>query len=296
MTTKLKIGFIALCDCAALIVAKERGFFVEHGLNVELSKEPSWANIRDKVAFGVLDAAHMLAPMLLETSFGIGNVNVPLKTAFTLNHGGVGITLNKLAALSSHGTIGMVYPFSLHQYCLRSWMQREEIVADLVVVSPKDMMNALTAGHIQGYCVGAPWNNLAEKMGVGIRIGTPDMQDRMDKVLGVSSDWAHSHPETHLALLRAVAEASQWTQSPDNRREVAEILSRPAYLNVPADVVYSGLQEVTFSGANVNEPSLDDARWYWSQMQRWGQCGTLPLDEGRLRDIFDVGLYRMIKE
>ena len=296
MTTKLKIGFIALCDCAALIVAKERGFFAEQGLNVELSKEPSWANIRDKVAFGVLDAAHMLAPMLLETSLGIGNVRVPLKTAFTLNRGGVGLTVVKGQSLPSPAALAMVYSFSLHQYCLRSWMAKSEVAADLVVVAPQNMVAAMIAGQIHGFCVGAPWNNLAVKMGVGTRIDVHDMQHRMDKVLGVSQDWAQSHPDLHDAVLRAVMAASQWTQEPGNRREVAEILARPAYLNMSAEVIHSGLEEVTFHGDGVNVPSLEDARWYLSQMQQWGQCGSLVVEDAQLNDIFDATRVKTINK
>ena len=61
--TDLKIGFIPLTDCCVLAVAREKGLFTKAGLNVELSREASWANIRDKVCVGALDGAHMLAGM-----------------------------------------------------------------------------------------------------------------------------------------------------------------------------------------------------------------------------------------
>ena len=136
MTTKLKIGFVGLCDSAALIVGKERGFFAEQGLNVELSKEPSWANIRDKLACGILDAAHMLAPMVIEATIGAGNVHVPLMTAFTLSTGGMGITLGKDADLADQPVLAMVYPFSPHHYVLRSWMETQGITGEVVVIPP----------------------------------------------------------------------------------------------------------------------------------------------------------------
>ena len=75
--TKLTLGFIPLTDCAPLIVAKERGYFAQAGLEVELSKETSWSNVRDKVSIGILDGAHMLAPMPLASTLGLGPVESP---------------------------------------------------------------------------------------------------------------------------------------------------------------------------------------------------------------------------
>jgi nitrate/nitrite transport system ATP-binding protein len=59
--TELSLGFVPLTDCAPLVIAREKGFFAKHGLNVELSRESSWSNIRDKVCAGMLDGAQMLA-------------------------------------------------------------------------------------------------------------------------------------------------------------------------------------------------------------------------------------------
>ena len=64
MKQELRIGFLPLTDCAVLVAALERGFFEKYGLHVTLQREVSWANIRDRVAFGELDAAHMLPPCL----------------------------------------------------------------------------------------------------------------------------------------------------------------------------------------------------------------------------------------
>ena len=70
--TRLRLGFVPLCDAAPLLVAKDRGFFAEQGLEVELTREASWASIRDKVAVGALDGAQMLAPMPLAATLPLG--------------------------------------------------------------------------------------------------------------------------------------------------------------------------------------------------------------------------------
>ena len=289
MTTKLKIGFIALCDSAALIIAKERGFFAEQGLSVELCKEPSWANIRDKVAYGILDAAHMLAPMVLEATLGVGNVHVPLMSAVALSQGGVGITLTNIRPLPDKPVLAMVYPFSLHHYSLRHWMQGQKIEGDVVVVPPAQMVSSLSKGMIHGCCVGAPWNALAAQAGVGTRVALDPAQLRMDKVLGVAQGWAKTNPQQHAALIRAVVNASRWLEEASNQREAAEILAQPVYLQVAVDVIHQGLAEIHF----VTEPSLVDARWYLEQMQLWGQVATVSDAEHILGRLYDIDTYKM---
>ncbi|HWW24947.1 MAG TPA: ABC transporter substrate-binding protein, partial [Caulobacter sp.] len=93
----LTLGFIPLTDCAPLVVAKAQGYFAEEGLEVALSREASWATIRDKVAVGALDGAHMLAPMALAPA-GLegGSMLAPL----ALNQNGSAITVSiQLATL-----------------------------------------------------------------------------------------------------------------------------------------------------------------------------------------------------
>lgn len=289
MKTKLKIGFVGLCDSAALIVGKERGFFAEQGLSVELSKEPSWANIRDKLACGILDAAHMLAPMVLEATIGAGNVQVPLMSAFTLSTGGIGITLGRDAVLTDKPVLAMVYPFSAHHYVLRSWMEALGIAGEVVVIPPAQMVSSLAAGSIQGFCVGAPWNGVAENSGLGVRVALDQLPQRMDKVLGVTQDWSNAHPETHGALVKALLTAGHWVNDPDNHPEIAEILAQPAYLNLPPQIIQNGLAEINFVA---NAPSAQDGLWYLSQMQRWGQIGPIDQEQQIVGQIFCTDTYQ----
>ncbi|HLN25256.1 MAG TPA: CmpA/NrtA family ABC transporter substrate-binding protein [Patescibacteria group bacterium] len=316
--TRLKIGFVALCDSAPLVVAKERGFFVEQGLVVELSREPSWANIRDKLAVGLLDAAQMLAPMPLSATLGLGNVRAPVITALGLNMGGNAITLShgllermegtSAAALKAvidqdraagrpPLTLAMVYPFSPHNYELRLWLAGGGIDPDrdvrLVVVPPPQMVAWLAAGHIAGFCVGEPWNTVAAKLDLGRVVVTGrDIQDsRIEKVLGVREDWAEQHPQTHRALLRAVLLACRWVEG--NRAETAEIIAQPATLNAPLEVVRSCLEPSAGLSFLTNFPGQSQAAWYLDQMRRWGQ---LPADTDAAavaRQVYRGDLFRL---
>lgn len=272
--TALTLGFIPLTDCAPLVIAREHGHFAKYGLEVTLSKETSWANIRDKVALGILDGAQMLAPMPLAMTLGIGPIHKPMVTAFTLDLNGNAITVsNALYERMLHAdaaamarrpvsasalkavitadraagrpplTFAMVFPESTHNYELRYWMAAAGIDPDrdvrLVVVPPPQMVGQMERGNIDGYCVGEPWNALAVQAGIGRTLITKYeiWNNSPEKVLGVTQEWAEQYPHTHRALLLALLEAGRWLDEPDNRLEAAALIARSVYVNAPEHVV-----------------------------------------------------------
>jgi len=273
--SRLDIGIVPLTDCAAFVVALECGFFLENGLDVDLSMESSWATIRDKVSVGELDAAQMLAGMPIAASLGLAGVPTPMLTALSLDLNGNGITVSRalylemrarsgvadgdrlprdaaalrqvVAARAERGlpklTFGVVYPVASHNYELRYWMAAAGIDPDrdvnIVVVPPPHMVRHLEAGRIDGYCVGEPWNSLAIRRGIGCTVITNFelWNNNPEKVLGVTEDWARQHPATHAALIRSLVAACAWMDEPRNRDQVAEILSRPEYLGLDVDLV-----------------------------------------------------------
>lgn len=277
-SSTLRLGYIPLTDCAPLIVGLEKGFFAEQGLEVELSKEPSWANIRDKVAYGQLDAAHMLAAMPLAATLGLDAVNQPMLTAFTLAANGNAITISTHlsqrlqqidanALVSSAQTLSAlkalieqtkqdnepplrfahVFPFSSHHYQLRQWMLSAGIDPNdvsIVVIPPPQMVMHLAQGDIDGFCVGEPWNTLAVMEDVGQIVATSlDIQAGCtEKVLGVTQEWAQQHPQTHQALIRALLKSVQWLQAKENRREASNILVQKHYIDAPLEAVAMSLQ------------------------------------------------------
>lgn len=292
--TSLKLGFIPLCDSAPMVVAKERGFFAEQGLSVDLSREPSWSNIRDKLAYGFLHGVQMLATMPLSCGLGLGNIKAAMMTPLGLSCGGNAITLGNGLLAEMQGektalhlkrvveaaaqplTLAIPYPFSTHHYELRFWLAAAGIDPDrdvrLVVVPPPQMVAQLSAGNIAGFCVGEPWNSLAEHLELGRIVATVQdfLPDRIEKVLGLGLDWAESNPTIVRSLVSALLAACRWADDPLNRDEVADILSGSAYLNAPVDVVRAGLRRIHFSGDIPNRPDPAQAVWYLDQMNRWG--------------------------
>lgn len=274
----LRLGFIALNDCAPLAVAREKGFFAAEGLEVELSREASWANIRDKVAMGALDGAHMLAPLALAMGLGLSGEQTRVIAPLSLNLNGSAITVSTPLAelmreLDPEGmaarprtarplaravadrqarglpplTFAVVFPFSVHNYELRYWMAEAGIDPDrdvrLVVTPPARMTARLASGEIDGFCVGAPWNALSVELGQGeIMIYAAELwRVGPDKVFGLTEAWAQRHPQTLTAVLRALIRSAAWADEPGHRAELAAMLAHPRYVDVPEAVVARAL-------------------------------------------------------
>ena len=275
----LRVGFMPLVDSATLVVAREKGFARAEGLDLTLVRETSWANIRDRVALGHLDAAHMLGPMPLAASLGIGRDAIPMVAPFALGLGGNAITLARdlhdamrmaapdrdafarhepaavgralavvLGERRTPPTLAVVHPFSAHHYELRYWLAASGIDPDndvrLTVVPPAASVDALREGRIEGFCAGEPWGSLAVDAGLGVMAVTKSALWRQgpDKVLGLRADVAERSPERTSALLRGLYRAAQWAGDPANIAELAALLAGDAYLATPVPVVRRALE------------------------------------------------------
>jgi ABC-type nitrate/sulfonate/bicarbonate transport system substrate-binding protein len=340
--TKLRIGYIPLVDAIALIVAVDNGFAAAEGLAVELVREVSWSNVRDKLNIGLFDAAHLLSPMAIASSLGIGHLRVPLIAPFNLGLNGNAVTVSPrlFAALSrlSDGdisdpivsaralyrvvaerkelvqeplTFGMTFPFSNHNYQLRFWMAAGGIDPDedvrLVVLPPPYMVESLSGGHVDGFCVGAPWNSVAVESGVGriLHFGCEIMARASEKVLAVRERWADDNPDTLRALIRALSHASSHVDNPANHAAVAAVLARR--LDVDVDLVtrtLAGNLKIAADGtmrrsaryimigcSGVSRPDPVQAAWLYAQMVRWGQATMSEKNLATAQAVFRPDLY-----
>ncbi|HVI33852.1 CmpA/NrtA family ABC transporter substrate-binding protein [Phenylobacterium sp.] len=294
----LRLGFMPLTDSAALLAGQAMGFFADEGLDVALSREASWATVRDKLAVGALDAAQVLAPMPLAATLGAGSEPVPMAAPMILSRDGPAITVSsRLAAAfgpdgaqglarlvarrreegASPLTFAVVFPYSAHAYLLRGWMADAGLDLDrdvrLTVVPPPRTAELLAEGVIEGFCAGEPWNLLAEAAGAGrVLARAADLLGRSpDKALGISEAWGEAHPDVRSALVRALVRASAWVGAPENRTAVAELLARPEHLGQPVQILRQSLARVAFGE---NRPTAEDATWLAGQMRRWGQAGS----------------------
>ena len=274
MTTPLHIGFIPLVDAAALIIAVDKGFAAAEGLDVTLVREVSWSNVRDKLNIGLFDAAHLLAPVAIASSLGLGHVKVPIVAPFNLGLNGNAITVSPALHAAIMGeiegdaidpmatalalarvvanrrksgaeplTFGMTFPFSTHNYQLRFWMAAGGVDPDedvrLVVLPPPYMVDSLANGHVDAFCVGAPWNSVAVDLGVGhiLHFVSDILVRAAEKVLAVRQSWSEKNPDVLAALVRAASHAAEFIEDPGNRAETAHVLARPDRIGVDAEVI-----------------------------------------------------------
>jgi ABC-type nitrate/sulfonate/bicarbonate transport system substrate-binding protein len=344
MSTPLRIGFIPLVDAAALIVAVDKGFASTEGLDVTLVREVSWSNVRDKLNIGLFDAAHLLAPVAIASSLGLGHVKVPIVASFNLGLNGNAITVSPalqaaimaeidgdsfdpmatatalarvVAERRKSGaeplTFGMTFPFSTHNYQLRFWMAAGGVDPDedirLVVLPPPYMVDSLANGHVDAFCVGAPWNSVAVDLGVGhiLHFVSDILVRAAEKVLATRQEWSESNPDTLAALIRAHHRAAEFIEHPQNRAEAAAILAQPERIGVDADVIQrtlDGRLKISPDGTmressryllvgreGAARPDPLQAAWLYAQMVRWGQTSFSPEALAVAKGVFRPDLY-----
>lgn len=310
----IRLGFVPLLDCAPLIMAQELGFFDAEGLAVELVREGSWASIRDKVSFGLLDGAQMLAPMPLAMALADDRPAVPVVTAMVLSRNGNGITLSNrlfdaliragaseadpiasaralIRLAKSRGKpiqLASVAPWSSHDLQLRDWLATAGEDAhnhvQIIPVSPEQMMDAFRAGAIEGCCVGEPWNSLLEYRQLGriLHSGHQIWQNAPEKVLGMRGDWAAQHQEIHQRLICALLKACRWLDKPEHHATLRKTLARSHFLGYQVDALddhpfslFHPRLNQHFFHHSANFPWLSQAHWLATRLVRWGQLGSV---------------------
>ena len=93
--SEIKLGFIKLTDCAPMVIAKEKGFFEDEGLQVEVIAQSNWKILLDNVITGNLDGAHMLSGQPIAATIGIGT-QAHIVTPFTMDLNGNAITVSNV--------------------------------------------------------------------------------------------------------------------------------------------------------------------------------------------------------
>ena len=266
-TRDLRFGIIALTDCAPIVMAHELGYFKKFGINSVVSKEASWAAIRDKLSIGENQATHMLIGMPFASTIGLAGSPVkPIVTPWVLNRNGQAITLNnklKAAGVRAPGqikplaakaraagdplTFAMTFPPGTHAMWLRYWLASGGIHPDkdvnLITIPPPQMVANMKVDKMDGFCVGEPWNNRAIEDGIGFTaITTQQMwRDHPEKVCAFTEEFAAKNPRTVKAVLKALHLASVDLDRMENRPKFAEVIARPAYINCPPATILERL-------------------------------------------------------
>ncbi|MCG8294662.1 CmpA/NrtA family ABC transporter substrate-binding protein [Pseudomonas entomophila] len=334
--TCLDIGFMALTDCASVIVAATQGFAQQQGLTLNLHRQASWAGLRDKLARGELDAAHCLYGLVYAVQLGVGGGPArDMAVLMGLNQNAQAINLSSalqrkgvtspeaLARLvHQHGarlTFAQTFPTGTHAMWLYYWLASQGIHplrdVDSVVVPPAQMVAHLQAGRIDGFCAGEPWSADAIAKGQGFTLATSQAvwPDHPEKVLACARGFVEQFPNSARALIKAVLAASRFIeQNLENRRGAAQLLSGDSYLGIPVSSIEPRLlgdyrdgqgnrwQDRhalrLFDQGRANLPYLSDGMWFMTQFRRWGILREDPDYLDVARQVQQLALYREAAE
>ena len=326
----LRIGFVPLIDCAPIILAHETGLYREYGLEIALMREPGWATIRDKMAYGELDAAHAPVGLAFALNWGLGVLPQPCLTGYLLNSNADAISVSRelyesgvtdpdtLAVETRNSrrerplTFGVPHQFSTHHFHLLQWMRPAGIIPgrdiQIVVLPPSLMPSCLAAGDIDGFCVGEPFNTLAAEKGNGVILAQHSDLSLMhpEKALLAAGSFEDAKHDQHIELIRATAEAARRLETHEGRAAAVDILSQPRYLGLNSKLIKSSLSAseseadgagsnkrlLIFSHPEVNRPTNDKGNWLLSHMRNAGLLEGVNTKAGPLlSDIFREDLF-----
>jgi len=315
-TAKAILGYIALTDAAPLIIAKEKGLFSKHGVGeVDVQKQASWGGTRDNLVLGGgsggIDGAHILTPMpyLIHSGKVVQNSQpVPMAILARLNTNGQGISVAKsyissgakldaaplkaIFAAKPESKVAMTFRGGTHDLWLRYWLAAGGIDPDkdvqTIVVPPPQMVANMKVGTMDAFCVGEPWNDqlVNQKLGYTACVTGEIWKDHPEKSLGMRADWVGKHPRAAEAITAAVIEAQRWADDLANKEEIATILGKRAWFNVPpadilprskGDIDYGDGRKVTgsplrmkFYADHASYPFRSHELWFLTEDIRWG--------------------------
>jgi NitT/TauT family transport system ATP-binding protein len=295
--------------------------------------------LRDHLCLGHVDCAHALAPLPVALTLGVGHLQVDCMAPFVLGRGGNAVTVSRrlFAEMHEEGpgadltnpaesgralaaaarkraqplTLGMVFPFSNHNFDLRYWLAAAGVHPDrdvrLVAIPPPLMVESLHAGLVDGFCVGEPWNSLAVASGVGHIVATQSqlLPRAAEKVLAMRAVFAEDLGRV-AKLLQALDAAAAWADEPAHHAALAAHLAEPAYLGLPQEIIAVALGGRLRLGARAevhdsdflyfhrhaaNVPREADGLWAYAQMVRWGQLVPSQRAERAAAGVFVPELY-----
>ncbi len=274
-------------------MAEPMGFYKKQGLNVQVLKASSWAMIRDISINGETDATHMLSPMPLAITLGVGSQSVPYVMPAVENINGQAITLAakhkgvKTAADMKGFKFGVPFDYSMHNFLLRYFLAEGGVDPDRDVqiraVPPPEMVANLRANNLDGYLAPDPFNQRAvfEEVGFIFMLSKDIWPGHPCCAFAAKQEFMEKMPNTFQATLNAILDATQYARDKAHRKEIAAAIAPKNFLNQPVEVVEQVLTGVFPDGLG-NTRTVPDridfdpfpyhsmAIWILTQMKRWG--------------------------
>ncbi|WP_369408136.1 ABC transporter substrate-binding protein [Leptolyngbya ohadii] len=305
---EVKIGFIPITCATPIVMSEPLGIYERYGLKASVVKMPNWAAVRDSAIAGELDAYHMLSPMPIAMTMGLGSASFPVKLASIENVNGQAITIAMKHKDQVKGPadfrgfkIGVPFPYSMHNLLIRYYLATGGLNPDTDVqifpVPPPDSVAKMTAGEIDAMLMPDPFNQRAvyEKVGFIHMLSKDLWNGHPCCAFAASQSWIDAHPNTFRAVNKAIIDAANYANNPANRPQIAEALIERKYLNQPLPVVQAVLTGQFDDGLggqqNVPDrigfdpyPWKSFAKWISSQLVRWD---LMPQDKATYAKIAD---------
>ncbi|WP_445172878.1 ABC transporter substrate-binding protein [Microcoleus sp.] len=363
----LTVGYVPVNDCAPFAIAWKKGFFRKYGLNVKLNREASWATSRDGIIFGRLDASPVVSGAVTNARIGAeGARHAPLCAAMTIHRHGNAMTMNKAmwdfglrpwheyngnleefgkqfrAFFDSQPPENRVWAVVLSSAIYEYFVRYISAAAGVdpfkefrvIIVPPPQMVTNIRIGAMQAYMVAEPWNTRAIQgnLGVGFTFvqGKEVWLGHPDRLLGVMQSFIEENPKTYYSLVKAMVEACQYCSKPENRNEIAALLTERSFTGakpkkgaidkftrpaIVGDYNYGGFdgkdRTIQSEDATIfydipnNLPQIpgnhstfmwqSQSLWLMTQAARWGQIKELPKNAEELaKKAWRTDLYRKI--
>jgi nitrate/nitrite transport system substrate-binding protein len=306
--TDLTIGFIPIACSIPIVLAEPQGIYKKYGLNVTLKKMPNWAAVRESAIAGELDAYHMLSPMPIAMTLGLGSNAFPIKLASIENINGQSIAvaskhLGKVKEAKDFKgmTIGIPFPFSMHNLLIRYYLAAGGLNPDkdvtIQIVPPPDSVAKMAAGQIDAFLMPDNFGQRAifEKIGF-IHLLTKDLwPGHPCCAFAASEQWIGANPNTFRAVNKAIIDSATYVNNPANRESAAQTMSDRKYLNQPEPVLKAVLIGKFENGQGQNlevpdriqfepYPWKSFAKWIASQMVVWN---LMPTEKAKYQEIAD---------
>jgi nitrate/nitrite transport system substrate-binding protein len=315
----LTLGFVPVVSACPLIIAKAKGFFTKYGMpDIKVIKQPSWSVMRDKLMLGGaedgLDGGHLLFPMayLLATGEISYGIKIPVYILARLNVNGQGISVantyeNLKLNLDSSPlkpyfaekiqrgeTVRCAVPYRrvTGDFFMRWWLGYGGIDPDkdtsIIVVPPPQMVASMRSHTMEAFCVVDPWHErlLKQKLGYSTLTSGELWNNHPEKALVARAEWVDKYPQATKAILAAVMEAQIWCDQPENKQELAEIVSQRQWIGAKSNLIFNRLVgKFDYGNGRVVENSPHTIKywcdyasypfkshdlWFFIEDMRWG--------------------------
>ena len=210
----------------------------------EYSKYNGWPEIKESLMAGRIQAAYMLAPLVMD----LADKKIPVKIVSLGHRSGAVIMVRtdspymkfkdlagKRIAIPSRFAVDFLF---LRKMLAREGMSPKDI--EIIEMPPPDMPAALYAKAVDAYCTGEPFGAAAQRAGYAraLRMTRDEWRNYICCVLTVREELIRDNRPLVQDLVNHVLGAGQWLdQKQDNRNKAVTIAAGRKFFNQDPNII-----------------------------------------------------------